>query len=189
MTDKTIFAQAADTSLVEKKLKDQGGGIYAEQVSSTTSSTLTATNTRVADTTQYGSNELVANSTTAGSVTPMSFTVPRPGIITGCRCSKTGTGVLAAGQRIHLFSGTAPTVTNGDNGAFLPNRAAGWLGSLDVSTFKAFSDGAVGDGLPTTRNAIPITAAMTMSALQETLGTYTPISAEVFTWGLDFLAD
>jgi hypothetical protein len=189
MTDKTLNIVTADGDTQPKKLKDMGGGTFAERVTAAASTNLTATNTRVADTNAYAANDLVANSTTANEVVPMTFTVARSGMITGCRCNKTGTGVTAAGQRLHLYAGTAPTVNAGDNGAFLSNRAAGWLGSLDVSSFTAASDGAFGAGVPTTRTSIPVTAGQTLRALQMTLAGYAPASAEVFTWTLDYLED
>lgn len=64
---------------------------------------VTATLTRAADATQYGIGDLIANSTTAASVVPITFTVARisggSGRITGCRCTveaASGTIVLPA---------------------------------------------------------------------------------------------
>lgn len=82
---------------------------------------------RPADTTAYAVGDLVANNTSAGSVTPMSFTVGRDadsgGMIRRIRLRKTGTSVSNALFRLHLYS-ASPTPSNGDNGAWLTNQAA-----------------------------------------------------------------
>lgn len=64
---------------------------------------VTATLTRASDATQYGIGDIIANSTTAASVVPITFTVARisggSGRITGCRCTveaASGTIVLPA---------------------------------------------------------------------------------------------
>ena len=153
-----------------------------------------ATVTRPADTTAYASGDLVANSTTALSVTPMSFTVSASSgggtSIFKMRMSKTGTGVTNAAFRLHLF-GVSPTVTNGDNGAFLPSQAANYLGALDVPSMTAFSDGAVGNGFPMIGSAILYkpSSGTVIYGLLEARGAYTPASAEVFTCTLEVLPD
>jgi hypothetical protein len=131
----------------------------------------------------------VANNTTANQVTPMSIAVPNAaggGIsIVKARLRKSGTGVTNAAFRLHVFDGQ-PAVSNGDNGAFLPDHAANWLGSLDVGSMVAFSDGAAGNGAPTVGSAINIAAgAATLYCLMEARGAYTPTSAEQFTWSLE----
>lgn len=77
--------------------------------------------TRPADTTAYADNDLVANSTTAGSVTPFVFTdvVRALGykakiVRAGIRLS--GTAVTNGTFRLHLFK-SSPTVGAGDNSA------------------------------------------------------------------------
>jgi hypothetical protein len=149
-----------------------------------------ATFARPADTTAYASGDLVANNTTAGSVTAMSFTVSRAaaaGItVAGVRIRKTSTGVQNAAFRLHLYS-TSPTVTNGDNGAWLSNQAAAYLGSVDVTMDKAFSDGACGY----TPCSIPhrIASGSAIFGLLEARGAYTPVSAETFGVQLKVLQD
>jgi len=106
---------------------------------------VTATFTRPADTTAYASADLVANSTTAGSVTPMSFAVGRPnagGQIRRVRIVKSGTSAANATFRLHLYS-ASPTVANGDNGAFSTDKAANYNGFVDVTAANtvAFTDG------------------------------------------------
>lgn len=154
-----------------------------------------ATLTRPADTNAYASADLLANSTTAGSVTPLQFHISQDWgggmTITKARLRKSGTGTTNASFRLHLFS-ASPTVTNGDNGVFLPNQAATWLGSLDVSAsdMRAFSDGAAGNGVPTVGNTISLQAgARTIYGLTEVRGAYTPASAETFDWTLEALKD
>ena len=75
---------------------------------------------RPADTTTYAANDLVADNTTAGSVTALSFDLDQRGphngfIITSVRLSKDGTGTTADDFIVHLFTAD-PTVANGDNG-------------------------------------------------------------------------
>lgn len=148
-------------------------------------STAPASFTRPADTTAYASGDLVANSTTAGSVSPLTLITGNN--ITGgdqqvrrVRLRKTGTGVTNAAFRVHLYS-SAPTVANGDNGAWSSTPAASWLGSLDVTIDKAFTDGAAGVGAPAVGSEIAFSSAGSLYALVEARGAYTPASAEVFT--------
>src|SRR6185437_974597 len=83
---------------------------------------LSANFTRPADTTAYATGDLVANSTTAGSVTPLSFTAPRyatgSGQVRRARLKKSTNTTTNATFRLHLYA-TSPTPTNGDNGAWL----------------------------------------------------------------------
>lgn len=146
--------------------------------------------TRPADTTAYASGDLVANSTTSGSVTPMSFTAARVAagnfMIRRARLSKSGTGVTNAAFRLHLFT-ASPGVTNGDNGVFLSTQAATYLGYFDVTSMMAFSDGASGIGAPGvgSEHGVALASGQTIYGLTEPRGAYTPISAEVFTWTLE----
>lgn len=95
--------------------------------------------TRPADTTAYGANDLVANSTTAGDVVPMSFGVSQlpngAGTVRRVRLFKDDETVTAASFTVHLFS-QAPVVTNGDNAAFAVSTARYYIGSvaIDMST-------------------------------------------------------
>lgn len=146
-----------------------------------------STVTRPADTTAYASGDLVANSTTAGSVTPISFAsvVLAEG---GCvrveraRLFKTGTSTTNASFRLHLFNATPSTIANGDNAAFLTARA-GYVGALDVTIDRAFSDGSHGAGISLTGSPMTLTipSGTTLYGLLEARGAYTPASAEVIT--------
>lgn len=149
--------------------------------------------TRPANTTAYASGDLVANSTTAGSVSPLSFTLGNSAgtgqfRLSRVRLLKTDPGVTNAAFRLHLYE-ASPTVTNGDNGAWLSNKAANWLGAIDITSMTAFSDGAAGNGA-TAAGAemfIRMSAGKTIYGLLEARGAYTPASGEVFTAYLEEL--
>lgn len=149
-----------------------------------------ATLTRPADTTAYALGDLVANSTTAGSVVPTSFAVARQnggsGRVNAIRLFTSSTVLTNAQFRIHFYS-AAPTFTNGDNGVWLTTGyVAGapiYVGSADVVVNTAFSDGAVGQGYATYGPYVPFIAAsgsQTIYAVIEARAAYTPISAETF---------
>jgi hypothetical protein len=139
---------------------------------------------RPADTTAYASGDLVANSTTAGSVAPMSWTISRQGsgaggMIRRVRIRKTSTGTTGASFRLHLYS-ASPTPSNGDNGAWLTNRAADYIGAFDCTIDRVFTDGAAGNGVPMTGSEINF-AADTVFGLLEARGAYAPGNAETIT--------
>jgi hypothetical protein len=152
--------------------------------------------TRPADTTAYTSGDLVANSTTAASVVPLSFTAARindaTGMIRRVRLKKSTTTTTNAQFRVHFYQNdpSASTgITNGDNGAWL-TKEAGYLGSVDVTIDKAFSDAAEGVGTPNNGseiNFIPKSGTQTIYALIEARAAYTPGNAEVFTVNLEVL--
>lgn len=149
-----------------------------------------STMTRPADTTAYANGDLVANSTTAASVTAFSFTAARATdvamVVRKCRLSKSTTGITQPFFRVHLFNQNpvASAPTNGDNGAFVPANKAGWIGALDVSCTLVFGDGASGIGSDTYGAGIiipPASGTQTIYALLEARGAYAPGNAEVFT--------
>lgn len=154
----------------------------------------TSTITRPSDTTQYTSGDLVANSTTAGSVAALTFPVSRlpgdfaKGEIVGCRIQKSTNAATSAAFRLHLFS-VVPTFTSaGDNSAIssvVVASAKGYLGYVDVAAMTGFSDVAWGTGAPdNSRQRLVYFGAAAADALYgviEARGTYTPASAEVFT--------
>lgn len=92
--------------------------------------------TRPSDTTAYAIGDLIANSTTAGSVTRLSWTGATKtgsggtGRIVGFVGRKSGT--VAATIRYHFLK-TDHAVTNGDNGALV-------LTSLDVDNYFGYMD-------------------------------------------------
>jgi len=98
--------------------------------------------TTPAGTTAYASGDLIANNATAGSVTPMSFTVCRvnagTGMIRRARIKTTDTGFAAKGVILKLYK-DSPTSTNGDNGAWLTTES-NYLGQISVTLDQHFSD-------------------------------------------------
>jgi hypothetical protein len=146
--------------------------------------------TRPADTNVYASGDLVANSVTAASVVPLSFTMARindaSGMIRRVRLKISGTVITNASFRIHFYRNdpsASSGIANGDNGVW-STKEAGYLGSCDVTVDKAFTDAAEGVGIPnngTEINFIPTSGAQTVYALIEARAAFTPISAEVFT--------
>lgn len=105
--------------------------------------------TRPANTTNYAQNNLIASSTTAGSVVVPSFSVANSGAaIPRVRLTTNKTsgwdGVII---RVRLWQ-SAPTYTNGDGGAYaVATNAFGLLGVFDV-TLNQFGDGASGIAAP-----------------------------------------
>lgn len=142
--------------------------------------------TRPADITAYADGDAVANSTTAGSVTPLTFSGVGPGEIVRAGIIKSGVSVTNASFRLHLFSNGTITAANGDNAAFSTNKAANYLGSFDITVGRAFTDGAAGYGVPTSGqgSSMPVVQDL-IYGLLEAKGAYTPASAEVFTVALD----
>jgi hypothetical protein len=149
--------------------------------------TPSASFTRPADTTAYAQNDLVANSTTAASVVPMSFGLNasgRWGIIRGARLYKSGTTVTSATFTVFLFTASPGTPTNGDNGAFGVASSAGFLDSfaIDLAT-GALAGGTTGVKKRSAALAIPFcfpTANSKLYALLRADAAYTPASSETF---------
>jgi hypothetical protein len=146
--------------------------------------TVSASFTRPSDTTAYASGDLVANSTTAGSVTPLTLTLTNPAQvqtnIVRCRLSKSGTTPTNANFRVHLYT-ASPTVANGDNGAWSSSKAANYLGYIDVASMLAFTDGCTGFAGVTAGAEMRINCNGVLYAQLEAKAAYTPVSAEVFT--------
>lgn len=138
-----------------------------------------STMTRPDNTAAYASGDLVANSTTAGSVVAFSFTVPAYSRIIGVRLKKSTNTTSNASFRAHLYATTAPTMANGDNGAYSPNAAE--IGSCDVLTARAYVTGADGQGPPNSLGYIPVGNITTVKMLLEALAAYAPGAEEVFT--------
>lgn len=149
---------------------------------------LSNTFTRPNDTTAYASGDLVANSTTAGSVTPLSFDISNLGKslrILRLRVNKSGTSTTNATFRVHLFT-ASPTVANGDNAAISANNSANWLGYIDCVVAQTFTDGAAGvvSGITaSTFGNMPcvFSAGGSLYALLEARAAYTPTANETFT--------
>lgn len=140
--------------------------------------------TRPSDTTAYADNDLVANSTTAGSVVPLSFNVGRGGLkIVGARIQKSDESDVAnATFTLHLF-GSSPTVANGDNGA-ISHSLSDKFGSISFAIMTAATD----EGYSIANGGDSIlpdglhwyTANGRIYGLIQAEAAYSPASAEVF---------
>lgn len=147
--------------------------------------------TRPADTNAYTSGDLVANTTTAGSVVPLSWQVTGNGmhgnlLIRRIRIEKSTNTLTSANFRVHLYE-TSPTVTNGDNGAWLTTYS-GYLGAFDITIDRAYSDPAAhGSGVPIVGSEVIIDATVEkiIYGLVEARNSYGPGSGEVFTITLE----
>lgn len=142
--------------------------------------------TRPADTTTYAASDLVANSTTAGSVTPVALTVVSrtAGQVAIRRLvlMKSTTSATNAAFRLHVFR-SAPTVANGDNGVLSMTGAANYLGNFVVGAMLGFTDGCVGFAVPAVGGEVGLKLASgtQIYCLVEALAAYGPGNAEVFT--------
>lgn len=156
-------------------------------------SVISSSFTRPADTVAYAIGDLIANSTTAGSVVPMSF--PLTGIsgtgqtiVLRTRLSKTNTSPANASFRLHLYE-AAPIVANGDNGAWSTSKAANYLGNIDVASMFGFTDGCTGYGAAAAgaEMRMRLSAGTTLFGLLEARAAYTPGNAKSFTAYLECL--
>lgn len=151
--------------------------------------------TRPADTTAYASGDLVANSTTAGSVVAMSLTptavTAGSFLIRRVKLAKSTTTVTNAQFRVHFFRAAPATVTNGDNGVFSVSGVADYVGACDISMDRALTDGACGFGLPIVGSemSVKLASGTSLFALIEARAAYAPGNAETFTLTLDVMND
>jgi hypothetical protein len=143
--------------------------------------------TRPGDTNAYAVNDLIASSTTAGSVTVPSFTGTRvsagAGWIERLRLyTNHTTGLDLVQVRVRLWT-AAPTFSNGDNGAFaVATGAAGYLGRAE-GILEQFGDGAVAILVPYTGQSfgIKLSSGTSVYWTLETLTAFTPASGKTFT--------
>lgn len=144
---------------------------------------------RPGDTTAYASGDLIANSVTAGSVVPMSWAAARaagaPFIVQRALIRKSAPVITNASFRVHLYA-ASPVVTNGDNGAWLSTDAT-YLGSIDVTVDKLFSNAAKGAGAPATPLFILLPVGTTLFGLLEARAALAPGSGEIFNVTLEIL--
>lgn len=137
--------------------------------------------TRPANTTQYGANDLVANSATAGSVVPVQFRVmgcPN-GKVSRVALIKDANTTVNADFTIHFFD-ASPTVSNGDNGAYAVSAAdaANWITDVNID----LSSGATTiqtDWIGKSAD-VNFTVWDNFYALLEVNGAYIPTSGETF---------
>jgi hypothetical protein len=141
--------------------------------------------TRPNDTTAYGSGDLVANSTTAADVVPMSWPVGdndsnRSGMIRRVRMWSSDNDTTLASFRVHFYA-NPPSVTNGDNGALavtLTNHD--YLGYADITLDRTINNSdAFGSGVPGVGSEINFAKVSTLYALIEARAAYVPAANEV----------
>lgn len=143
---------------------------------------------RPADTTPYAVGDLVANSTTAASVVPISWSnVSRSGSFypVGVILQKSGATATNASFRVHLYSAAPSVATTGDNGVYatVVSGNGNWLGSYDGTMVASHADGCSVTCTPTEGIIDAFVAGQnpTIYALIEARGAYTPASGETFT--------
>lgn len=142
--------------------------------------------TRPNDTTAYAAGDLVANSTTAGSVVPLEIVAGNNGETIMLRrmiFRKSGSTTTNAAFRVHVFT-AAPTVSNGDNGVLtIATGAANYIGTFSIGAVRGMTDGVVGFGLPDIGAdvAAVLGSAGKLFCLVEALAAYTPATGETFT--------
>lgn len=153
--------------------------------------------TRPNDTTAYASGDLVANNTVANSVTPLSWTAARIAagsfMVRRARFKSSSTSLTNASYRLHLYT-SSPTQTGGagantgDNAAWSTTHS-GYLGAIDATLDKAFTDGSSGNGVPNIGSEINVSLAsgQTIYGLVEARAARTPIAQEVITIELELL--
>jgi hypothetical protein len=142
---------------------------------------------RPANTTAYAAGALVANATSAGAVVPLSFAVggnSMPGMmrLTRVRLAKSGTASANAAFRVHVY-GASPMPANGDGGAWSTDQSANYMGSIDVPSMKAFTDGCcdVGAAAAGGEFLLRLASGATFYALIEARAAYVPVAGETFT--------
>lgn len=150
---------------------------------------------RPGDTNAYASGDLVANSTSAGSVLPLKFEsntseLPQgsfaPGYIPAIRLHKSTATLTNALFRVHLYRDLPTFTSSGDNGVFSTVVATGnlfWRCSYDIQFIQATADGASGLAVPTDGVIIPQIfdpSGSPIYALIEARAAYSPGNAERF---------
>lgn len=163
------------------------------------SAVIIQTVTRPADTVQYAIGDLIAATTVAASVIPITFPVARaidrPVSIRRARLKKNNNSLTAAKFRLNLWM-TNPSVspgaiTSGDNQA-LGVTESNYLGYFDFTMDKSFSDSAKGFAVPNVGSEIithPTSGTVNIFGLLEARDVYTPQSGEVFTAVLEVFRD
>lgn len=145
--------------------------------------------TRPADTTAYTSGDLVANSTTAGSVVPFLFenvvrTTGYRAKIKRASLNASGVAITNGSFRLHLFSATPAPVGAGDNAAIAADfdtNAAKYVGYLDIVLVVAGTGGNKGWSVTAAPdlNFVSVNSKNLWGLLEAKAG-YTPASAETF---------
>lgn len=156
---------------------------------------VSASFTTPAGTTAYSTGDLIANSATAGSVTPLDFAgacrvAGGTGLIRRARLKTPDTGFASGSVILYLYKGS-PTVTNGDNGAWLSTES-NYIGSIPITLDKHFSDAEKGIGVPASGSEINFdcgTGSTDIYGLEVAAGAITPQGAKLHTVVLEILAN
>lgn len=135
---------------------------------------------RPADTTVYTSGDAIANSATAGSVTPIAFACAdisaQPFRIERLLLRTTDTGLAASRTvRAYVYKGSAaPTAASGDNAAMTVPAPSDLIGTL-TGTFIAASGGGYADLRPETGpDILAFPTAQTVWVLLQSIDGFTP---------------
>lgn len=154
--------------------------------------------TRPSDATAYALGDIIANSTTAGSVTPLAIAAARvadgTGMVRKARLSTNNVAWLNNTIRLHLFK-NSPISAAGDNATFasaVNGITAVHLGYIDVTLDQAFSDGVKGEGIPNMGSEIAFDASsgtQNIFGMMEARGPYTPASGQTFQAALEIFQD
>ena len=150
---------------------------------------LKASFTRPDNTTAYADNDLVANDTTAASVTPLTFKLGNGGNhIVAIRIEKSDASDVSNADFSINFYGESPTVANGDNGA-ISTDISDKIATIDIGAMAAATDDAFcqinfGD---TDFTGGLFTGKKTVYALLEANAAYGPTAEEVFTVYLTYI--
>lgn len=137
--------------------------------------------TRPNDTTAYTAGDQVANSTTAGSVTPLAFVLPaRRNKIYGARITKSTASPTVATFKLHLY-GSLPTVAAGDNAAW-STSSSNYLGNVTVDmTANTFTNtNTAPSTYSTTAPIVFVATSNTIYGLLVATGAYAPGAQETF---------
>lgn len=156
----------------------------------------------------YTSNEIIANSATATSVTSMQFTVARinagTGVLRRCRMSKTSNVTTSATFRLHLYTSDpcagSPLGTPHADGGTFQSTTSGYIGSFDLDASgnngRTFTDSVVANGVPSIGVDMAFqcnSGSKLVYGLLECRAAggvnYTMTSGEVFTFTLEGFAD
>lgn len=148
--------------------------------------------TRPNDTTAYAAGDLIANSTTAALVVPLSWAFPSnaPAQIPAIRLTFDKSDITNAVFRLHLLSATPTFVTAGDNSAAATVVATGYdklLLAYEGALSTITANGASGLLIPLDGLVIPVrksptaTVTTTIYGFLEARAAYTPKAEGVIT--------
>lgn len=145
--------------------------------------------TRPNDTNAYADGDLLANNTTASSVTPFSLAISiendEPCVLHSGKIVTTDTGAPGASIELWLFRTAvvaASHITNGDNGAF--SISENDLQAILTGTFESTKTGSVARLVPKTglpALIAPVSGGKTLNGLLKVKTAFTPIAQSTWT--------